>query len=58
MALEYSKAFELIVGKVAEELEKNGYTRQKVAADTENELVSLITSENVAYAVVYIKDKI
>ena len=57
MALEYSKAFELIVGKVAEELEKNGYTRQKVAADTENELVSLITSENVAYAVVYIKDR-
>lgn len=57
MALEYNKAFELIVGKVAEELEKNGYTRQKVAAETDDELVSLFTGENVAYSVVYIKDK-
>ena len=55
--MEYKKAFDLIVGKVEAELVKTGYTKQKVATDNENELVALFTSENLAYSVVYFKDK-
>lgn len=55
--MEYKKAYELIAGKVEEELSKQGYTRQKVASETEGDLVSLYTSENVAYSVVYVSDK-
>ena len=55
--MEYTKAFELIAGKVEEELKKSGYARQKVAAENEGDLVALFTSENVAYSVVYILDK-
>ena len=55
--LEYKKAFDLIVGKVEAELVKTGYTKQKVATDNENELVALFTSQNLAYSVVYFKDK-
>ena len=57
MTLEYTKAFELITDKLEEELKKSGYTREKVAADDESELAALFTSENVAYSVIYVKDK-
>ncbi len=55
--MEYKKAYELIVDKVEEELQKQGYTKQKVTSEDEGDLVSLFTSENVAYSVVYIKSK-
>lgn len=55
--MEFKKAFELIVGKVEAELVKAGYEKQKVAAENDNELVALFTSHNVAYSVVYYKDK-
>ena len=57
MALEYPKAFELIAAKVEEELTPKGFTREKVAADGSNELVTLFTGSNVAYSVIYTKDK-
>ncbi len=57
MEFGFKKAFDLIVGKVEEELAKSGYQKQKVAAENDNELVSLFTSENLAYSVVYYKDK-
>ena len=53
MIMEYTKAFELIAGKVEEELSKTGYTRQKVSADSDKELVALFTSQNLAYSVLY-----
>ncbi len=55
--MEYKKAFEFIVGKVEEELVKHEYERQKVASEDSNELVALFTSSNIAYSVVYYKDK-
>lgn len=55
--MEYKKAFELIAGRVDEELSKQDYKRQKVASDNANELVALFTSPNLAYSVVYYKDK-
>lgn len=55
--MEYTKAFELISNKVEFELAKQGYTKQKVADETGGDLVSLFTSDNVAYSVVYFTDK-
>ena len=55
--MEYTKAFQLISGKVEEELAKQGYKKQKVSDESGNDLVSLFTSDNVAYSVVYISDK-
>lgn len=55
--MEFKKAFNLIVDKVNEELTKLGYEKQKVATENDNELVALFTSQNVAYSVVYYKDK-
>lgn len=55
--MEYKKAFSLITEKVEEELTKLGYTKQKVASETEGDLVSLYTSENIAYSIVYAADK-
>ena len=55
--MEIRKAFELIVERVGQELTAAGYTKQKVAADNGNELVALFTSSNIAYSVVYYKDK-
>lgn len=54
--MEYTKAFDLIAGKVEEELAKSGYTRQKVASEGDNP-VALFTSQNIAYSVTYITDK-
>lgn len=55
--MEFKKAFELISGKVEAELVKTGFEKQKVAVENGNELVALFTSQNVAYSVVYYKDK-
>ena len=55
--MEYTKAFDLIAGKVEEELRKSGYTKQKVASENEGDLVALFTSDNIAYSVVYILDR-
>lgn len=55
--MEFRKAFDLIVGKIETELVKNGYKREKVASENSDELVALFTSQNVAYSVVYYKDK-
>ena len=55
--MEFKKAFELIAGRVEAELVKSEYTRQKVSAESTNELVALFTSQNLAYSVVYYKDK-
>lgn len=57
MTFEYSKAFALITEKVEEELSKQGYTRQTVAAENDNDLVALFTGDNVAYSVLYVKKK-
>lgn len=57
MKFEYTKAFDLITERVNEELVKTGYTRQKVASGDDKELVALFTSQNIAYSVVYIKDR-
>lgn len=57
MTLEIKNAFEYIAGKVEAQLAPAGYTRQKVAADDKQEIVALFTSENVAYSVVYYKEK-
>ena len=51
--MEFKKAFDYIVGKVEEELVKQGYTKQKVVAENDNELVSLFISTTLAYSVVY-----
>jgi hypothetical protein len=57
MTLEFEKAFELITSRLEAELGKTGFTREKVASNDDNELVSLFTGENVAYSVVYVKNK-
>ena len=57
MTLEHSKAFELIAEKVGEELSKQGFTRQSVAAENDNDLAALFTGDNVAYSVLYAKKK-
>lgn len=55
--MELKKAYNLITDKVNNELSKMGYTKQKVAAETSNEMVSLFTSQAIAYSVVYYNDK-
>lgn len=55
--MEYKKAFDFIAGRVEEELNKSGYTRQRVSSETDGDLVALFTSEAIAYTVVYITDK-
>ena len=57
MTLEYNKAFDLVTGKVEEELSKQGFARQNVSADNASDLVALFTGENVAYSVLYEKKK-
>lgn len=57
MSFAYDKAFDLIASRVEEELTKTGFTREKVSSSDSNELVALYTSENVAYSVLYAKDR-
>ena len=55
--LDFRKAFELISGRVEAELAKTGFEKQKVSTENSNELVALFTSTNIAYSIVYYKDK-
>ncbi len=50
------KAFDIITGKVSETLSAQGFKREKIDS-TDNELLSLFTSESVAYSVIYLIDK-
>ena len=52
-----NEAFEHISGRVEETLQPQGFTRAKIASANDNELVALFTSENMAYSVIYYKDK-
>ena len=52
-----NKAFDLISEKVEEALQARGFSRVKIQSTDPNELVSLYTSENLAYSVVYYRDK-
>lgn len=51
------QAFGHISDKVEEALQPQGFVRQKITSDNDNELVSLYTSETMAYSVIYYKDK-
>lgn len=51
------KAFGIITDKLQETLKAQNFTKEKVESSNENELVSLFTSETVAYSVIYYKDK-
>ena len=51
------QAFGHISDKVEETVKPQGFTRRKITSDNDNELVSLYTSENMAYSVIYYKDK-
>lgn len=51
-----NKAFTLICDKVEEVLKERGFVKAKIDSDNDNEMVSLYTSENIAYSVVYYKD--
>lgn len=52
-----NEAFAMISEKVEEALKPQGFTKIKIASTDENELVSVYTSENMAYSVIYYKDK-
>ncbi len=51
------QAFGHISDKVEEALQPQGFARQKITSGNDNELVSLYTSETMAYSVIYYKDK-
>ena len=57
MILMLKEAFAHISDKVEAALQPQGFTRAKITAADDNELVSLFTSENMAYSVIYYKDK-
>ncbi|MBR2715631.1 MAG: hypothetical protein IKB73_05440 [Ruminococcus sp.] len=52
-----NKAFTVVCNRVTAVLESQGFAKNKVNKTDENELVALYTGENVAYTVVYYKDK-
>ncbi|MBQ3264631.1 MAG: hypothetical protein IJH07_02535 [Ruminococcus sp.] len=52
-----NQAFEHISGRVEEVLKPQGFSRVKIASTDDNELVALYTSENMAYSVIYYKDR-
>ena len=55
--MQLNEAFKLISEKVGAALEPMGFKQVKADSAKENELVSLFVSENVAYSVIYYKDK-
>lgn len=55
--MQLNEAFKLISDKVGEALAPRGFEQVKADSAKENELVSLFVSENVAYSVIYYKDK-
>ena len=52
-----NEAFEHISGKVETALEPQGFKKEKISSMDENEMVSLFTSETMAYSVVYYVDE-
>ncbi len=52
-----NKAFNIICDKVEETLSQQGFTKVKANSTDSNEMVALFVSENVAYSVIYYKDK-
>ena len=52
-----NEAFKAISDKVEEALAPQGFKKASVSAADENELVSLYVSENLAYSVVYYRDR-
>ena len=51
------KAFDLVSDRVEEAIRDQGFVKAKIDADNDSQLVSLFTSENLAYSVVYYKDQ-
>ena len=51
------KAFAIVCDKVFAALEAQGFAKQKIANDNADELVSLFTSDSVAYSVIYYVEK-
>ena len=52
-----NEAFKTISDKVEAALAQQGFQKAKVASANDNELAALFTSENLAYSVVYYKDR-
>ena len=52
-----NEAFEHISNKVETALEPQGFKKEKISSMDENEMVSLYTSETMAYSVVYYTDE-
>ena len=52
-----NEAFKAICDKVEEALKPQGFAKVKIQSTDDNELVSLYTSENMAYSVIYYKDR-
>ena len=52
-----NEAFEHISSKVEAALEPQGFKKEKISSTDDGELVSLYTSENMAYSVIYDDDK-
>lgn len=55
--MEILDAFKVICDSVDNVLSTQGFVRHKVDSTSENEVVALFTSENMAYSVIYYKDK-
>lgn len=55
--MEIQSAFDLIAGKVEKVLSMQNYTRQNVNSLNEKEITALYTSDDMAYTIVYYKDK-
>ena len=51
------EAFDAICNKVEETVKPLGFNKVKIQSTDPNELVSLYTSENLAYSVIYFRDK-
>lgn len=52
-----NEAFAAVCKRVEEALTDQGFVKAKIKSDDINELVSLFTSDNMAYSVIYYKDK-
>lgn len=55
--MQLNEAFNLISDRLEETLSAQGYHKVKVNSSDDNELAALFVSENVAYSVVYYKDR-
>lgn len=55
--MQLNEAFGIITDKLGAVLTAQGYQKAKVESSDDNELVALFVSENVAYSVIYYKDR-